>query len=245
VEHQATVQLHVPVQDARPGTIRVSHRRELALRRVGDIKGNVGIALRRSRCLAAVGVDEPAPGAGSDCLPTGEHAGLEVVHHEHPVVPPHRNLRVVVAPGEEQAQCGAHDQRPHHARTPAFQDLSYEPGSTNRSHSAEQSAAQDGGTACAHRPLGLSVFASAILILRRTVGQGDQRESSILGRARIASAAQPASVARRSSLPPMHPDTAAVMPHTSSALLLAPLKRRSPSSGLGRSLGTSRRRHRA
>jgi hypothetical protein len=72
------------------------------------------------------------------------------------------------------------------------------------------------------------------LSVTRTAG------SSILGRARIPSAAQPASVARRSFPPPIPPDAAAVMPHTSS--LLAPVNRTSPSSGLGRSLGTSRDR---
>ena len=115
VQPEATVQLHVPVQDARSGTVRIGHRREPALRRIGEIKGNVGIALRRIGCLAAVGVDEPAPGAAADGPPTGERAGLEVIHDEHPVLPPHRRLRVVAAPGEEQAQCGRHDQRPRNA----------------------------------------------------------------------------------------------------------------------------------
>ena len=49
VQPEATVQLHVPVQDARSWTVRIGHRRELALRRIGNIKRNVGIALRRIR----------------------------------------------------------------------------------------------------------------------------------------------------------------------------------------------------
>ena len=49
VEPETTVQLHVPVQDPRPRTVRIGHRREPALRRIGEIKGNVGIAPEQDR----------------------------------------------------------------------------------------------------------------------------------------------------------------------------------------------------
>jgi hypothetical protein len=102
LQHEATLQLHVPVQDPRSGTVRVAHHGAPALRRIGDIEGSVGIALSGIGCFAAVGVDQPGPGATADLLPTGQRAGLEVVHDEHPVASTHRPLRVVAARRESQ-----------------------------------------------------------------------------------------------------------------------------------------------
>ena len=78
----ATVELHVSVENARPGARHVRHRRVFALRGIGDVEGHVGIALVGIRRLLAVGVHEPAPGAAADGLPIVDRAGLEVVHDE-------------------------------------------------------------------------------------------------------------------------------------------------------------------
>ena len=127
VQPEATLQLHVPVQDPRPGTVRVAHRREPALGRIGQIEGNVRITPSGIGCLAAIGVDEPAPRAAADGPPTGQRAGFEVIHDEHRVLLPHRTLRPVAAPREKQAHGDPHDQRPPSDHPPALRAHSRAP----------------------------------------------------------------------------------------------------------------------
>jgi hypothetical protein len=80
LQAESTLQPQIPVQDARPRAVHVGHHRELALRRIGQVEGDVGIALGRLGRLVAVGVHEPAPRAATHGLPTRDRAGLEVIH---------------------------------------------------------------------------------------------------------------------------------------------------------------------
>ena len=144
---EATVQLHVAVQDARARTVRFGHRRELALGRIRKMEGNVGIAASRIGRLVAVAVDKPPSRAGADGLPIVEHAGLEVVHNEHPVALPHRTvglLRLVFARRNEHDQRDQHDQRSRNNRR--------EPKSPQPAARRRRGAGSIGGHLAHHSP---------------------------------------------------------------------------------------------
>jgi hypothetical protein len=118
LQGEAAVKLEVPVQDAGAGAVHVGRGCELALGWIGNGEGDVGVAVGGVGWLVAVGVHEPASGAAADGLPTGDRAGLEVLHD-------HR-ARLRWEPDQQQAQRDHRDQRRNGDRAPAAPDRSHD-----------------------------------------------------------------------------------------------------------------------